>query len=61
VKTCTRLSQEGMKRDDAGNITRLGEVLDVSFVDDSHVFGIRDGEWHLPSSVSVGHLQWRKE
>jgi len=50
-----------MKRDDAGNITRLGEVLDVSFVDDSHVFGIRDGEWHLPSSVSVGHLQWRKE
>jgi hypothetical protein len=53
MKTCLHFAEEGTEHDADGNITKMGKIIDISFVDDSHPPGLRDGSWHFTGPVSV--------
>jgi hypothetical protein len=53
VKTCLHFAEEGTEYGADGGITKMGPIIDISFVADDHEPGLRDGSWHFVSPVSV--------
>lgn len=52
MRMCTRFTDAGTERDDTGVITRMGTILDTSFVGDEHEAELRDGCWHVTGPVT---------
>lgn len=52
MKTCLRFTEAGTEYDETGAITKMGTILDISFVGDDHDTELRDEEYHVTGTVT---------